>query len=294
MPVSAVRKRLPNECPSSPPPSVKRYWKRRASRSSSSASAAMQLRTSPGGSTPNSRRRRPEEPPSSDTVTTAASSRTPRPTPCVRPRSSTASPVPPPIATSDWPGCPARPAPGSAAEEAAELAALAELREVRVVEGMDAVLGVQVDGQLEEAGRFLLLAAQGMDRGREVGEALVLRLAAATGAELQRLAEVAAVLVVDGEQERIGGGALALLLLLLRPAGGELLPSPLLQLGLVGRLGDAGEQPPRLGPLLPVHGADPLLVDLDQRTRHGLLLRFGRGLGRGAGGLSLALGHRRL
>src|SRR5260370_34710917 len=100
MPVSAVRKRLPKEWPTSPPPLGNRYGKRRASRSSSSASATMQLRMSPGGSTPNSRRRRPEEPPSSVTVTTPVSwrSRGP-PTWCFKPRSSADSPVPPPIAT---------------------------------------------------------------------------------------------------------------------------------------------------------------------------------------------------
>src|ERR1700761_5096184 len=60
----------------------------------------MQLRMSPGGRMPSSRRRRPDEPPSSVTVTTPV--RRPRrevPAWCLSPRSSTDSPVPPPIAT---------------------------------------------------------------------------------------------------------------------------------------------------------------------------------------------------
>src|SRR6185436_3944823 len=101
MPVSAVRKRLPNEWPTRPPPLGKRYWKSRVSRASSSARAAMQLRMSPGGRTPSSRRRRPDEPPSSVTVTTPVICRRPEPTWCFRPRSRTERPVPPPIATRD-------------------------------------------------------------------------------------------------------------------------------------------------------------------------------------------------
>src|SRR3954453_5760401 len=101
----------------------------------------MQLRMSPGGSTPSSLRSRPEEPPSSVTVTTPVSwRRRSVPTWCLRPRSSADKPVPPPIATR------ALPAARAGSGEAEEVAlGLAELGEVGVVEGMDAILGVQLD-----------------------------------------------------------------------------------------------------------------------------------------------------
>ena len=95
---------------------------------------------SPGGSTPNSRRRRPEEPPSSVTVTTPVSWRSWRvPTWCLRPRSRADSPVPPPIDDQR---------PGRAQERAEELAearVAAKLGEIGIVEGMDSVLGVELD-----------------------------------------------------------------------------------------------------------------------------------------------------
>src|SRR4051794_29970952 len=188
MPVSAVRKRLPKEWPRRPPPFGKRYWKRRVSRSSSGARAAMQLRMSPGGSTPNSRRSRPEEPPSSVTVTTPVSWRS-RSVPawCLRPRRRADRPVPPPIATRALSGA----ATGSGeAEEGAEVAILAELGEVGVVEGMDAILGVQLDRPGQRLRRVVPPALDRVNGGREVGEALVFLVLPALAADLQGLLEI--------------------------------------------------------------------------------------------------------
>src|SRR6185295_17272499 len=225
MPVSAVRKRLPKEWPSRPPPFGKRYWKSRVSRSSSSASAAMQLRMSPGGSTPNSRRSRPEEPPSSVTVTTPERSRSRAPpTWALRPRSNAERPVPPPIATRDL----AVPRAGSGeAEERTVVPVLAELGEVGVVEGIDAILRVQLDRLGELLRRLVQPVLEGVDRRREVGEALVLLVAPAPAADLQRLLEVTAVLLVDRLEIRVGVlclGGLRLLGLRFLAAGGEELP----------------------------------------------------------------------
>ena len=54
------------------------------------------------------------------------------------------------------------------------LPALAEGGEVRVVEGMDAVLPVQLDRPLQSLGGLVQALLQGVDRRLEVGEALVL------------------------------------------------------------------------------------------------------------------------
>src|SRR6476660_6377072 len=149
MPVKAVRKRLPKEWPTRPPPLGKRYWKRRARRSSSSARATMQLRMSPGGRPPNSCRSRPEEPPSSVTVTTPVN-RPSRgePTYAFKPRRIAERPVPPPIAATAGvagrAGSVSRSRSGEA-EEVTVVPVLPEIGEVGVVEGMDAVLGVELD-----------------------------------------------------------------------------------------------------------------------------------------------------
>src|SRR5262249_38170617 len=149
--------------------------------------ATRQLRMSPGGSTLNSRRSRPEEPPSSVTVTTPVSCRSAGPpTSCFRPRRSAERPVPPPIATraagaggSARVEDPGRGEPRRArvdlgelgfaqvsgeVEERAELAVLAELGEIGVVEGMDAVLGVQLDRLAESFRRLREPALQRVDR----------------------------------------------------------------------------------------------------------------------------------
>src|SRR5262245_47798204 len=161
----------------------------------------MQLRMSPGGSTPNSLRSRPEEPPSSVTVTTPVIWRSRgEPTWCLRPRSKADRPVPPPIAASALP--PARSASGEA-EEGTVVPVLAELGEVGVVESMNTVLRVQLDRLGERLRRLLGPVLDGVDRRREIGEALVLLVAPAAAADLQRRLEVAAVLLVDGEEIRI-------------------------------------------------------------------------------------------
>src|SRR4051794_3857219 len=210
MPVSAVRNRLPKEWPRRPPPFGKRYWKRRVSRSSSGARAAMQLRMSPGGSTPNSRRSRPDEPPSSVTVTTPVSWRSRSvPTWCLRPRRRAERPVPPPIATR------ARSGSGDA-KEGAEVAVLAELGEIGIVEGMDAILGAQLDRPGQRLRRLVPPALDGVERGRQIGETLVLLVAPALAADLQRLLEVAPVLLVDGLEVGVRLGALRRRLLTLR------------------------------------------------------------------------------
>src|SRR5262245_1038523 len=284
MPVSAVRNRLPKEWPSRPPPFGKRYWKSRVSRSSSSASAAMQLRMSPGGSTPNSRRSRPEEPPSSVTVTTPASSRSRTlPTWCLRPRNSAERPVPPPIATRDL--AVARAESGEA-EERTVVPVLAELGEVGVVEGIDAILRVQLDRLGEPLRRLFQPVLQGVDRRREIGEALVLLVAPAPAADLQRLLEVTAVLLVDGLEVRIGVLAprgLRLLGLRLLPAGGEELPGALAQLRPVRLRDGLLQQVRRLLPILLLQGREPLRQGIERRIgvrcRRGAPrgLRFGLG-----------------
>src|SRR6185295_6015228 len=271
MPVSAVRNRLPNEWPTRPPPLGKRYWKRRASRSSSSARAAMQLRMSPGGSTPNSRRSLPEEPPSSVTVTTPVSSRSRTlPTWCLRPRSRADRPVPPPIATR---ALPAARAGSGEAEEGTVVAVLAELGEVGVVEGMDAILRVQLDRLGERLHRLVRLVFQSLDRCHEVGEAVILLVASALVADLQGGAEVATVLLVDGLEIGIDLVPLGRLFAVsLRPlaASREELPGPLAQLGKVGERHRLFQQLHGLRPVLALQGGQPLRQGVDGRIGVGL------------------------
>src|SRR5262249_27886103 len=88
-------------------------------------------------------------------------------------------------------------------EQAGKGGVFAQAGEVGVVERVYAVLGVELDRELEELGGLFRFALQGVDRGGEVGEALVLALPTAAGADLERLVELAAVLVHHGEKEGI-------------------------------------------------------------------------------------------
>src|SRR6266545_363881 len=263
IPVSAVRKRLPNEWPTRPPPLGKRYWKSRVSRSSSSARAAMQLRMSPGGSTPNSRRSRPEEPPSSVTVTTPVICRRPGPRWCFKPRRRAERPVPPPIATSAQPDVDA----SGEAEELAMLGVPAELGEVGIVERMDAILGIQLDRARQDLGRLVLAPLGGMDRRGEIREALVL-LAAVLLHEVQGGGVVAPVLLEDRSQVGVHVRRRTILpfgLVLLQAARREILAGPLAELGRVGLLDDALEQLGGLGPAPPVEGFESLVERREHR-----------------------------
>src|SRR3954465_12644344 len=222
----------------------------------------MQLRMSPGGSTPNSLRSRPDEPPSSVTVTTPVSWRSRSvPTWCLRPRRRAERPVPPPIATR------ARSGSGDA-KEGAEVAVLAELGEIGIVEGMDAILGAQLDRPGQRLRRLVPPALDGVERGRQIGETLVLLVAPALAADLQRLLEVAPVLLVDGLEVGVRLGALRRLLPLalrpLLPARHQVLAGPV----------------PHLGP---VALADRLLEPLDG-LRPALRLEGGEALGEGVEG----------
>src|SRR3954469_4070801 len=194
MPVKAVRKRLPKEWPTSPPPLGKRYWKRRARRSSSSARATMQLRMSPGGRTPNSCRSRPEEPPSSVTVTTPVRRPSRRePTWTFKPRRSAERPVPPPTATREGPV-----SRSGEAEEVTVVPILLELGEVGVVEGMDAILGIELDRLGQRLRRLLGPVLERVDGGGQISEALVLLVPPTLLADVERGLQVAAVLLDDG------------------------------------------------------------------------------------------------
>src|SRR4051794_23340629 len=301
MPVSAVRNRLPKEWPISPPPLGKRYWKRRVSRSSSSARAAMQLRMSPGGRTPNSLRSRPEEPPSSVTVTTPASwHRRSVPTWCLSPRSNAERPVPPPIATRALPLPPPRDAAvaGSGeAEEVALVAVLAKLGEIGVVEGMDAILGIQLDCLGQGLDRVLQPVLDRVDAGREIRETLVLLVAASLLRDVERRFQVAAIPLVDRLEIRIGLRALGSLPFrrsALLAGGVQELPRLVAQIEAVGGLDRLFQVADGLLPILRLQGREPLGEVVESgighgRRRRGLLLRGG---GRGwCRGLGLGLGH---
>ena len=116
--------------------------------------------------------------------------------------------MPPPIATRALPGAAA----GSGeAEEGAVVAVFAELGEVGVVEGMDAILGVQLDRSGKRLRRLVQPVLDRVDGGRQIGEALVLLVLPAFAADLQGRREVTPVLLVDRLEKRVrllGGGTL--------------------------------------------------------------------------------------
>src|SRR6478672_3669148 len=116
---------------------------------------------------------------------------------------------------------------GEAKEGALLVAVLAELGEIGVVKGMNAILGIQLDRPVERLHRLLQPILGGVDRSRQVGEALVLLIPSPFAAHLQRRREVAAVLLVDGEEEGVRFGRL---LRRFAFAGSHLLPADLQEL----------------------------------------------------------------